>query len=270
MRKLFIIFILIISILFTASFIASCVTAPSLPNLNFRQEMRDFVIKIAETVHLTDSSFIIIPQNGQELITNTGDTDGTLQTRYMQAIDGTGREDLFYGYNGDNIATPQPENLYMTGLLDKFEENGIEVLSTDYCSTTDNINDSYSKNYAKRYISFAATQRTLDVIPGSPAPYNETTTAVTSLTDAVNFLYLINPEGFNSKANFLTTVDATNFDIIIMDCFYDGQGYQASEINNLKTKPGGGRRLVIAYMSIGEAEDYRFYWNSNWTTGSPA
>jgi cysteinyl-tRNA synthetase len=27
--------------------------------------------------------------------------------------------------------------------------------------------------------------------------------------------------------------------------------------------------LVIAYMSIGEAEDYRFYWQDDWKTGSP-
>ncbi len=265
MKFFFIYFVLIIVTLFTAS----CVSTPALPNIDFRQEMRDFVIKIANTAHLSNPDFIIVPQNGQELITNTGEADGTLQTNYIQAIDGTGREDLFYGYTGDNIATPQQENLYMAGLLDKFEENGIEVLSTDYCSTTDNINDSYNKNFIKHYISFAATQRTLDVIPGSPAPYNENTGSVTTLNNAQNFLYLINPEGFGSKTNFLAAVDATNFDIIIMDCFYNGQEYQASEISDLKTKPGGGTRLVIAYMSIGEAEDYRFYWNTSWKTGNP-
>ena len=28
----------------------------------------------------------------------------------------------------------------------------------------------------------------------------------------------------------------------------------------LKTKKNGGKRLLICYMSIGEAEDYRWYW----------
>lgn len=27
--------------------------------------------------------------------------------------------------------------------------------------------------------------------------------------------------------------------------------------------------MVIAYMSIGEAEEYRYYWNENWSEGSP-
>ena len=38
-------------------------------------------------------------------------------------------------------------------------------------------------------------------------------------------------------------------------------------IEELKIKNNGGKRLVIAYLSIGEAEDYRFYWNKkkpNW------
>lgn len=41
----------------------------------------------------------------------------------------------------------------------------------------------------------------------------------------------------------------------------------------LKTKPDGSRRLVLAYVSIGEAEEYRPYWNKAWvapglTTGT--
>lgn len=38
-------------------------------------------------------------------------------------------------------------------------------------------------------------------------------------------------------------------------------------IEELKIKNNGGKRLVIGYLSIGEAEDYKFYWNKkkpNW------
>ncbi len=34
----------------------------------------------------------------------------------------------------------------------------------------------------------------------------------------------------------------------------------ADQIARLKTKPQGGRRLVLCYVSIGEAEDHRSYW----------
>ena len=41
------------------------------------------------------------------------------------------------------------------------------------------------------------------------------------------------------------------------------------KINTLKTKNNGGKRLVISYMSIGEAEDYRYYWKSGWDINPP-
>ncbi len=34
----------------------------------------------------------------------------------------------------------------------------------------------------------------------------------------------------------------------------------ADEVTRLKTGPGGKKRLVVSYFSIGEAEQYRFYW----------
>jgi len=32
----------------------------------------------------------------------------------------------------------------------------------------------------------------------------------------------------------------------------------------------GGKRLVIAYMSIGEAEEYRYYWKDEWESDPPS
>ena len=40
--------------------------------------------------------------------------------------------------------------------------------------------------------------------------------------------------------------------------------FTPEEIAPLKVKPDGRRRLVLAYMSVGEAERYRYYWKSQW------
>jgi cysteinyl-tRNA synthetase len=45
---------------------------------------------------------------------------------------------------------------------------------------------------------------------------------------------------------------------------------RADDVATLKTKANGGNRLVIAYMSIGEAENYRYYWKSEWETNPPS
>lgn len=41
------------------------------------------------------------------------------------------------------------------------------------------------------------------------------------------------------------------------------------QIGQLKQRPDGGRRLVIAYLSIGEAEEYRSYWRKGWAEAPP-
>ena len=37
-------------------------------------------------------------------------------------------------------------------------------------------------------------------------------------------------------------------------------------ISKLRKTPRGKKRLIFAYVDIGEAEDYRFYWKNNWYT----
>ncbi len=64
----------------------------------------------------------------------------------------------------------------------------------------------------------------------------------------------------------LSAVGETKFDLVIMDYSRDGsdeEKFSAAEISALKDSPGGPKR-VLSYMSIGEAEDYRWYWQRSW------
>ncbi len=239
-------------------------------NIDYRQEMRDFVIELSTYAKTHRGDFTIIPQNGQELITEDGELNGTLQAAYLQAIDATGREDMFYGYNNDDEATPEEDKQYMLDLCLKFEQNGVEVLATDYCSTPSKMDNSYQTNEQNGFISFAADERDLNNIPDYPTePYSINNDDIAQISEAKNFLYLINSENFAEKQNFIDAVSETNYDIMIMDLFHNESIYTQLEIEQLKTKHNGGKRLVICYMSIGEAEDYRYYWQESWKTDSP-
>ncbi len=241
-------------------------------NGTYKQHMRELVQGISEYAKLSNANFIVIPQNGPELVTVDGNEDGSVALTYLNAIDGVGREDLFYGYDNDNAPTPASESNYMMLFLDICEANNVEVLTTDYCWDKANMDNSYAKNSAKDYISFAAPERDLNVIPDYPLiVYNENNSNIQSLADAKNFLYLLDPSQYSTKQSFISTISNTNYDAIIIDLFFeDGTEFTSAEINQLKTKKNGGSRIVIAYMSIGEAEDYRYYWQSSWAVGSPA
>lgn len=49
----------------------------------------------------------------------------------------------------------------------------------------------------------------------------------------------------------------TAYDVVVIDAFFGGGRQQ---VEALRRKPLGGRRIVLSYLSIGEAEVYRYYW----------
>lgn len=263
----------IFSILLGLLLLATCSTEDGNPTseIDYKQKMRDFVIGISDYSKAINSNFIVIPQNGIELTTTNGEDNGTPNIAYLNAIDGNGQEDLFYGYDNDDEATPIVENTYLKTLLDISKNAGNTILVTDYCSTPSKMDDSHTQNSTNGYVSFAADQRELLNIPSYPNPIiGENATNISNLSEINNFLYLINPQNFTTKTDFINAVIATNYDLIIMDLFFhDATEFTTAEITQLKSKANGGTRLVISYMSIGEAENYRYYWDNSWNTTKP-
>lgn len=237
-------------------------------NVDFRQEMRDFVVEISRTARQQNPDFMVIPQNGLELIATGQEADGTLATDYLDAIDGHGQEELFYGYKRDNVATPEDVTNYWLEYLHRSQLYGKTILSIDYCTSADHVADAQQRNDAEHFVSFVAPHRELDVIPDGPISH-ENNQDILKLSDAQNFLYLINPQNFSTKQAFIQAVCATNYDLLVMDLFLDEDAFTAEEVEQLHHKANGGRRLVICYLSIGEAENYRYYWDPSWRTHKP-
>jgi len=233
--------------------------------------MRKFVEEISLYAKNKNPGFIIIPQNGHDLVTSDGKITGTVLTDYINAIDGMGREDLFYGYNNDDEMTSAADTDSMIPFLDIVMSYGKKIMVTDYCSAVANINDSYIKNLSKSYIPFQADSRELDKLPDElPGGFSFNTDNINDLNSADNFLYLINPENFSSKPDYLTQIDSTDYDILLIDLFYEDNALSQTDVAELKTKNNNSYRLVIAYMSIGEAEIYRYYWKPEWSKKPPS
>jgi cysteinyl-tRNA synthetase len=241
-------------------------------NVNYRREMRSFVQGISAYSRSINPSFLIIPQNGIELVTENGEPDGTPVSEYLAAINGCGQEDLFFGFNYDDVPTPAAETEWTRSFLDIARNAGKKILVTDYCFTAAKVDESYALNSAAGFISFAAPQRELNTIPSYPSPIvGESDAEVVSLSDARNFLYLINSENYLKKSMFIYAVIATNYDLLIVDLYFNSESiFTSEEVEQLRAKSNGGRRMVIAYLSIGEAENYRWYWQSGWKPGNPA
>jgi cysteinyl-tRNA synthetase, unknown class len=50
----------------------------------------------------------------------------------------------------------------------------------------------------------------------------------------------------------------------------DGRAWGPDEVEAIRRRPDGSRRIVLAYMSVGEAENYRFYWWPHWVSMPPS
>lgn len=239
-------------------------------NINYKQEMRQFVINLSEFAKNNNSNFVVIPQNGQEILTFDGEIESEINIDYLNAIDGTGREDLYYGYVEDDVKTLKEDSDYMISYLNLYKNNNKKVLSIDYCFTHSKIDDSYNLNYENGFISFAAERRELDIIQIYPEkPFHENENDIITLNEAQNFLYLINPQNYSTKEEFLNDLKNTNYDLIVIDAFFNDELLSKDDVNSIKIKKNGKKRLIISYMSIGEAENYRYYWKEQWNSTKP-
>ena len=238
---------------------------------DYRKEMRHFVQKISENGRNLKPGFIVIPQNGLALLSAYGTPNGSPETDYIAAIDGVAQEELFYGYdNHDNMPSPDPEHTEWLNMSLFARNHGLHVMIIDYCNETATMDDSYQRNSFLGFTSFQATSRELDIIPdGDPRTVNSN--SIDSLRQSSNFLYLIAPDKFSSKEEMIHAMEISKYDVIVMDLFFDQETIlTAADLDRLRNKPQGGTRKLICYMSIGQAENYRMYWQQYWYANQPS
>jgi cysteinyl-tRNA synthetase, unknown class len=81
-----------------------------------------------------------------------------------------------------------------------------------------------------------------------------------------NDLAAVNDFAYQLQDLDLAALAASAFDLAIIDYSQDGSEgmrFTPEEISAVRHGSGGEKR-VLAYMSIGEAEDYRWYWDERW------
>ncbi len=91
-----------------------------------------------------------------------------------------------------------------------------------------------------------------------------------ALADVREWLLLLNND---LEPATVRRISDTDLDMVVVD-YLPSQPHHANypiteTLAALRRKPDGGRRLVLAYLNVGQAEDYRTYWQKNWRRGNP-
>ncbi|TSJ45422.1 endo alpha-1,4 polygalactosaminidase [Fluviicola chungangensis] len=224
-------------------------------------KMQDFVIAISQYARAQNPNFILIPQNGEEILFEDTDPEKGLRADLIQAIDGYGVEELFYNgaYSPDD---------YRLGMLRKVNSS-LKIMVADYLDNDSNASGAFQSADAEQFIAFPRNTNNYDYLYIPATVHNENANDIHTLDQAKNYLYLISTDNYSDKASFLSAIQQTNFDVIIIDAFFGDELLTASDVTSLKTKQNGGQRLVISYMSIGSAEKYRYYWKKSWGLHHP-
>jgi cysteinyl-tRNA synthetase len=123
------------------------------------QEMVDFVAAIRAHARARDPDFYVFPQNAPQLAEEV--------PAYLGSVDGIGQEDIYYGYDDDDVMTPPAVTAELEGYLDVFKNAGKLVLTVDYATTPAHVDDAYARSQAKGYVPFV-TVRDLDRLTINP------------------------------------------------------------------------------------------------------
>ncbi|SCY06466.1 endo alpha-1,4 polygalactosaminidase [Flavobacterium caeni] len=223
-------------------------------------KMQDFVVGLSKYARGIDPDFIVVPQNGAELAFTKLNPDAGVNKTYMDAIDGFGIEELFFNEKGK-------VDKYRLGMLQKLQAQK-KVMVSELITKEDATQEIIAQNEKENFLCFPRSAANEDY-KEIPAITNENTNDITKLADAKNYLYLINSSNYKQRFYYLKDIAQTNYDVVIIDLFFHTKPFTPDEIKQLQTKANGGKRIVLAYISIGSAENFRYYWDGNWIVGDP-
>ena len=221
----------------------------STDRIDYRREMKTIINEIAVTSRAKLPEFEIIVNNGEELVTRRGTATSRIDSEYLSLIDGFLVESLFYGYSGLDRATPVDQRNTMLPYLRKLTNASIQVMVIDYCSLPENRADSLRRNHKLGFMAYPSPRRELDVIPD---PVNV----------PIDFLYLVNPGRFDTLDELESSLIDIDTQIIVLDLYFAGALLPRDTIERIRE--GANSRKVYAYMSVGEASSWRYYWSSTW------
>tara|TARA_B100000315_G_scaffold242685_1_gene265145 strand:+ start:66 stop:1142 length:1077 start_codon:yes stop_codon:yes gene_type:complete len=241
--------------------------------LDFREEMRKLVQSISSFAKRRRRNFLIIPENGLDLLIKRDDVDEekiSPARTYMRSIDGILHTGVIYG--DPEFGKPPSETRLKELLMftETAKKNGLKVLLTDFAKSRGQIDGLYRRYAAKGYVPLVSNSLDLNSLPPFPGrPFRESPFSVLSLKDVRNFLILLDTSGFGRQDEFALKMHQNNYDVVIVDIFHGREPLSRQAVETLKYKKVGARRLVLAHIDIGAAASYRYYWQPRWREGSP-
>jgi endo-alpha-1,4-polygalactosaminidase (GH114 family) len=248
-----------------------------------RAIMRDILSTMAEFAHQKNPSFRVIVRGGAFLATqSTRERDiailkippgepfskeallpvGSLHRRFAREITGFAMDQRYCDPVTDKTTDAD---------LAKLKDAGFLFIGLERCADAEHAQRAVTMGVEDGVLVATAVEgdKVFDRVP-TGRPVGENPNNVAELDQAKNILALLETRKFQSPKEMVDALRRTNHDVLIVDPLFNGnQPLTEGQIHVLKYKSLGARRLVLARLTIGLADDTRFYWKPEWTVGNP-
>ena len=231
----------------------------------YKQRMVNLLSDMHEYAHEKNSNFNVIINGGYGLYNPSINKVKASRDKLMKSVEATLIEDIYYGCDTTlNKATPKSERKKMKESVKFARNSGIPVFNIEYC--TKKKAESAKKNSKELgTVCYTAPSVELDKIPVRKGNTKDRK----SINKITNFLIVLNPDKYKDKKSYLSALKNTDYDMIIIDAYFNDKLLTKKDVDSLRKKKNGKKRLVCSYISVGEAEDYRYYFKSSWKKNPP-
>ena len=234
----------------------------------YKLKMMELVQEIKSAAVSVNSNFGLLLNGGINIYVadNYVQAGETKVNNFLQSVDGVLLEGLNFGYEfKDDKKTPDKVRKNILARLALPVKAGVPIFNIDYCENLRNRSMATIMARKDKVVNFSSDRNLTSISVAELHP-----NAVNNLAEVNNFIAVFNPQKYDVKGMYLSALQRSNYDLLIIDAFYHGELLTAEDIAKLKVKPNGKRRLVYSYLSTGEAEDYRYYWNPEYKKNPPA
>ena len=258
---------------------------------NYRDEMRKNVIAISNYAKERKKDFIVVTRQGALLLT-VGEWEEHLDEVKIAASRGVfGEDEIFIEkmFNTSNIkgkdagSSVVPYSSVIDGIVvdyyecsgkvlsaeaeKEIEKRGIVKLNIRHCRDAESLAKEIVKDKSADNASLIKTG--FNYIPKKD-PFFYNADNVNGLKEVKNFLLLTDYSRFDNKNNLVMAIEDTNYDMLIVNPFFSkSEAFTYADVNKMKYKKLGARRLVIANVDVSRIGYGDFYFKDTYSFRNP-
>ena len=257
--------------------------------LDYRMAMRDLVVALAQYGKSRNHDFQVLTHEGQYLLDKSLWEYHRDSYNRIRKKEGYVNDISFLSFDIPETDEEEPFTIQRyVSLID-----GI-VINNHYCGNTPL--DSTIKEYDIPIFSIeqcpddtSLDQAILDSITDKIRIYpfiyphkafrkiyhqliiNETADSITGAKDAQNISFLINDSDFLSIYHMVNEIRNSNYDIIVISpVFQSNRPFSKEDVDAMKFKKNGGKRLILALYNLSEISNTDYLWQKKWNKKLPS